>query len=53
MKGYGIFKIIDLGFSKQIDDVYENQIHTMVGSGYTMAPEVANYQKYGVKVNIR
>jgi serine/threonine protein kinase len=38
MRKNGIYKIIDLGFSKKIDNVEKAQFHTIVGTGYTMAP---------------
>jgi len=38
MKKDGCYKIIDLGFSKKIEDVQNTYNHTIVGTAYTMAP---------------
>jgi serine/threonine protein kinase len=46
----GKYKIADFGFSKKIDS--ENRIDnfTVLGTRMTMAPEVSNNAKYGIKV---
>jgi serine/threonine protein kinase len=45
----GIYKIADLGFSKEIDPVNELQ-QTTLGTITTMAPEVMKKEAYGLKV---
>ncbi len=42
----GVYKIADLGFSKQITET----TNTILGSITTMAPEVMLRQPYGIKV---
>lgn len=50
MKHNGFFKIIDLGFSKEVKHQNEEAHHTQLGTPYTMAPEVIKGQPYGLKV---
>ena len=45
----GVYKIVDFGFSKQM--LGDEDIHqTCLGTITTMAPEVANQEPYGLKV---
>ena len=49
MSHNGVYKIVDFGFSKQMmgeDDIRQ----TCLGTITTMAPEVANKEPYGLKV---
>ena len=46
----GIIKIIDLGFSKMLDE--EGLTETPLGTITTMAPEIITRQKYGLKADI-
>jgi serine/threonine-protein kinase ULK/ATG1 len=47
----GVFKIADLGFSKEISKE-EITNHTCLGTKATMAPEVVNGEPYGLKADI-
>lgn len=46
----GVYKIADLGFSKQMKCVEEQVRQTTLGTITTMAPEVLEKAPYGVKV---
>ena len=48
----GVFKIIDFGFSKQLEIAVEEGLakHTVLGTVTTMAPEVARREHYNLKV---
>ena len=46
----GTYKIADFGFSKKIADEYQIGEFTICGTRATMAPEVRNGQRYGIKV---
>lgn len=52
LKHNEIFKIGDFGFSKKLD-IHNDEVigfHTLLGTECTMAPEVINNEKYGLKV---
>jgi serine/threonine protein kinase len=46
----GVVKIADLGFSKIL--THQNETHTVLGTLYTMAPEVISKQPYGPACDI-
>lgn len=46
----GKYKIADFGFSKKIDSEDRIGNFTVLGTRMTMAPEVSNNAKYGIKV---
>ena len=48
----GIFKIADLGFSKELPEEGEMAQHTVLGTRSTMAPEVIHKEAYSFKVSI-
>ena len=50
MSDKGIYKIVDLGFAKEIKAGANS--HTNLGTLLTMAPEVIKGQKYGLKADI-
>jgi serine/threonine protein kinase len=52
LQNNGVFKIGDLGFSKQMEGGREEVKQTTLGSIPTMAPEVLARQPYGVKVRL-
>ena len=49
----GVYKLVDFGFSKQIEHLTEDIKHTCLGTITTMAPEVIQRQPYGLKVSMR
>lgn len=53
MRADGIYKIIDLGFGRELVSSDQVDNFTLLGTDYTMAPEVRNGQSYGVKVSYR
>lgn len=52
LQNNGVFKICDLGFSKQMEGEGDEVKQTSLGSLPTMAPEVLARQPYGVKVSL-
>jgi serine/threonine protein kinase len=48
----GKYKIADFGFSKKLDDEDRVGNYTVLGTRTTMAPEVKNRQKYGIKADV-
>ena len=47
----GILKIADLGFAKMLRSDKE-VAKTILGTSFTMAPELLNYEKYTIEADI-
>ncbi len=47
----GIAKIGDFGFARELESEKE-RANTVVGTGFTMAPEVLDYEAYGIDADV-